>query len=1462
MVVTHGGIFIQYMDGKTAVTHIIATALTPKKMVELARFRVVKPGWVVECIKEGKLLPWEPWRVISESARQSKLVFTASQDIATPGPGTLGLLTQRPMRSSASYKDVITPGKPTPQPTPRKLSNQASMTSSRSSPRRTKSFTPSQSDIPDGQSFAVVIPRLRSTTPYNQSKPLPYTQDTIIVKWKPPPNLRDEQFTDLSPPIQDFLSSVPDSLPEDIPPSHQPEPPTGEEIPESSPLMILSPSHRPSAFKSVDEIPESSPSFDFEADDDDKFISSSTKYKGDEVENILRTLNSKEDAWGEEDADFELQLLSPQQVEVSDDESGRTLRHRMATEDEIPPTSPIDILGMGNNISGEILENMISTSASPMQEKHLQSKQETLPSPITLNTQRPLIPATLPSDATPFPSKKQKHSTLEEANASFLADPRVRNATVLNPDFLKQYYQESRLHHLSSWKAELKQKLQDLTQVSNRHFLGPKVKTKCTRRYILHADFDCFFAAISIRNHSMDLTGKPVVVTHGIGGEKNLTSEIASCNYKARESGVRNGMWMKQALELCPNIISLPYDFPAYEKASSDFYAVILDLGADVVQSVSVDEALIDVTSLCYATGDGDVYKEQAQANALASIIRDRVREKTRCEVSVGIGGNILLAKLALRKAKPAGQYYVAAEEALDFLSELDIHQLPGVGSSLAGRLAEELQITKVAELRSTSRKRLHTVVGIKIGERLWNFAHGVDHAEVGDVPERKSVGVDVSWGVRFETQAQVEEFLHSLAGELHRRLVEAKVKGKHVIVKVMKRAKDAPVITPKFLGCGVCDTYTKSVTLGIPTWDPGILASEAVAIVRGYKFPPVELRGLGLQMTKLEKAEDAPGTRGQRTLDFKSASVLAPIPKEEGQGEQEGEEPRQKKTMENRKDERGGKEENKPLPAVASRKTLSSIDPVAGPWAFIPAAPCLQTSEQPPASQSPLLSPFLVPSVSQIDPSVLGALPSAIRAGILAAASKNPSSRFKSLSPPPLSILEPRAGPSKRTLLPQPSPPLQPQPQPSPPLQNNNDLIPPSLSQIDPEFLASLTPELREEILREYRSVVATVPSPPPPRRHPLMSPRKSKGKGKEKQTRFPQSPRKVRGCPGVAGRGSPSRTLQPRPSTHGGSPTRGRGGRSGSPNSADELNSIQAQYFNIQPRKLFPQQQQQQRHLLPPPTPLPPPSYGSSSMSASAVITYTPIPRNPQSTHAHCSSNPPLKTTKMASSSASASTTTAHLLLADLPEDLDRTVLASLPPDILTEILTHHHCRKPQSNSSSSFKLHQLPKPPNPLLPAASTRCLHLPTLPRPPLPQRPHLQRVSTLPELRSLLESWVATSTTSRSGDTQEPVEGDDYQGPDEEDVDVLVQYLRQVVVVERDMEKARKVVEWFAEVVAELDDDADDVDDAAGAGLGTRTCRMHWQRAVERAAVDGVGAGCRERGVPEFEWRFTWGSSRV
>ncbi|KAF8455467.1 hypothetical protein BGX38DRAFT_1267062 [Terfezia claveryi] len=1214
MVVTHGGIFVQYMDGKTAVTHIFASALTPKKMVEFARYKVVKPAWVVECIKEGKLLSWEQWRVIPEGARQATLGFTPSQSETPGSPGRVGLVTQRPRRATVSYKDVITPGRVTPGPAFERVIGRGSVrpSPSISSPKRptpvTRSLSSSKSDIPDGRSFAIVIPKSRSATPRRES-PLkgeeaaehiaqgedeakqepPSTLDCVWVGGKQEaPKTQGKTLTELSPSYQ--LSSPLLSLPfDEIPPSHQPEPPSGREIP---------PLHQ--------EVPESSPP-------EVQFIQSFTNSEGDEVESLMQTLNNGKSTKAE---------LTPSQKTVvdqgvSDRSRGVTPRRVTVVKDEIPPTSPNEDIDMGTTSEG-FLEAVATTTnpTSPTEEPEtptkasLSIKLESVRSPTNPTKKRPFPPTTTPTKSlSPSASKKTKlFSASTDANTTLLDNPRVRSTSALNPDFLKQYYQESRLHHLSAWKSELKQKLQDLTQQASSNNKSPKLKGKAPRRYILHVDFDCFFAAISARNHPSDLTGKPVVVTHGKGGEKNVSSEIASCNYKAREFGINNGMWMERALELCPDIVCLPYDFPAYEEASTEFYSVVLGLGVNAVQSVSVDEVLVDATSLCCTAGEGSVDAEQAHADVLGTMIRDRVRKKTKCEVSVGIGGNILLAKLALRKAKPAGQYHLKPEGVLDFLGGLGLRDLPGVGHSLAGRLSEELKIKMVAQLRDTPLERLRTVVGSKTGEKLWNFAHGIDHAEVGDVPERKSVGVDVSWGVRFETQAQAEEFLQNLAGELHRRLVEAKFKARQVTVKIMKRAKDAPIVTPKFLGHGECDVFTKSIGMGMATWDQDILAREAIAVLRGYRFPPVELRGFGLQSTKLEKAkvgEESAG--GQKTLEFKPAPVPLVVKKENG----------------------------KPEPATALTAPPTKPQPVAGQWAFMPPPPAPHP-EPPPAphpesskpdprspagaAASPASSQFLVPSASQIDPSVLDALPSTMRAGILAAAaSKNhiPShtttlskSQSTTISPP-----LPRGKKQLTALVPAPAPPLVAGPS-KPPPQNTSDLIPPSASQIDLDFLASLTLELREEILREYRS--AAEPPSPLLKGGGVVSPRKSKGR-KERQTLLLQSPRK---------------------------------------------------------------------------------------------------------------------------------------------EDRN------------------------------------------------------------------------------------------TDGDGDGG-------FEGPNEEDVDILVRYLRDVVVLERDMGKAMAVVEWFGEVVAEAGEET--VWGKKGNEVGIRIGEgfREWRRAVVRAVKEGVGGGCKERGVPEVEFEFPW-----
>ncbi|CAI4216591.1 unnamed protein product [Parascedosporium putredinis] len=312
-------------------------------------------------------------------------------------------------------------------------------------------------------------------------------------------------------------------------------------------------------------------------------------------------------------------------------------------------------------------------------------------------------------------AEQLKTLTSEEYNAWLLTDPHIRKSSSANPNFLAQFYSESRLHHLSTWKAELKSKMQ---RMANERGTGPKSVKRApgSRRYVIHVDFDSFFCAVSLKKHP-EYAEKPVVVAHGSG----TGSEIASCNYPARSHGVKNGMWMKRALELCPTLKVLPYDFPAYEDASQQFYEAILDVGG-VVQSVSIDEALIDITAIvmrnCVSSGkgvdEGSLWREQDAADQIATKLRAQVKESTGCAVSVGIGANILLAKVALRKAKPNGQYQIRPEETL---------------SLLASKL-EELGVKYVKDLRATSKERLTAFLGPKTGERLWEYARGINKAE------------------------------------------------------------------------------------------------------------------------------------------------------------------------------------------------------------------------------------------------------------------------------------------------------------------------------------------------------------------------------------------------------------------------------------------------------------------------------------------------------------------------------------------------------------------------------------------------------------------------------------------------------------------------------------------------------------------------------------------------------------
>lgn len=449
-----------------------------------------------------------------------------------------------------------------------------------------------------------------------------------------------------------------------------------------------------------------------------------------------------------------------------------------------------------------------------------------------------------------------------------VAQNRSHNAMdAKHPDFLKHFFANSRLHHLSTWKADLRSKF--LRSIAQEELKAPVAHSATAEPIILHLDFDCFFATASaLARPDLDINKDPIAVSHG-----GKSSDVASCNYVARKKGVTNGSWLGQAQKKCPELIVLDYDFNAYETYSNAFYNYLIGRRIfDSIFPVLIDEALVDASSYCSSNNQ--------TVDQLCEEIRADIFNATRCTVSIGASKNVLLAKLANRKAKPNGHFFLN-ENIDEFLSKTKVRELPGIGRSISGRLANELQIMSseksvlIEDVKPMSLTKLMGIFGEKTGMKIHDYCRGHDPTKIKlDLSSsevllgRKTVSVDVNFGIRFDTFQQAESFLMSLAKELHTRLIDLGVCGSAMTLKLARRAAGAPINPPKYLGMGFCDFFSKSSKMGVPTNDWGIIGSEMRALFRILNIPVQELRGIAVSMSKLEDIQAVKNGRQQR-LEF-----------------------------------------------------------------------------------------------------------------------------------------------------------------------------------------------------------------------------------------------------------------------------------------------------------------------------------------------------------------------------------------------------------------------------------------------------------------------------------------------------------------------------------------------------------------------------------------------------------------
>src|ERR1700741_2542409 len=189
------------------------------------------------------------------------------------------------------------------------------------------------------------------------------------------------------------------------------------------------------------------------------------------------------------------------------------------------------------------------------------------------------------------------------------------------------------------------------------------------RATILHADLDAFYASVE-QLLDPSLRGRPIAVGGGV---------VLAASYEAKAFGVRSGMPGRRARELCPELTFVSGHFTEYQRLADAAIEVLGDY-TPLVERISIDEAFADVAGCTHLFGP--------PAN-IARTIRQRVRDELGLAISVGVARTKHLAMIASQVAKPDGLVVVDPATELEFLHNLPVELMWGVGPATQARLTQ-----------------------------------------------------------------------------------------------------------------------------------------------------------------------------------------------------------------------------------------------------------------------------------------------------------------------------------------------------------------------------------------------------------------------------------------------------------------------------------------------------------------------------------------------------------------------------------------------------------------------------------------------------------------------------------------------------------------------------------------------------------------------------------------------------
>ena len=279
-------------------------------------------------------------------------------------------------------------------------------------------------------------------------------------------------------------------------------------------------------------------------------------------------------------------------------------------------------------------------------------------------------------------------------------------------------------------------------------------------RVILHSDINCCYAAIEHLHHP-ELHHKPLAV----GGDPEARHGIVlTADYMAKKYGVKTGMALWQAKQLCPEITFISPRMDVYLRFSRMAHEIYAEY-TDRQEPYGIDESWLDVTESSSLKGDG--YK-------IAREISDRMKFELGITVSIGVSYNKIFAKLGSDYKKPDAITTMYKDEYKEKAWRLPVSDLLYVGKSTDRKL-KNMGIHTIGDLAIQDRKILEQCLG-KMGLILWTFANGYDDSPVKKENTHapiKSIGNSTTTPRDLETEEDVKIIIYVLAESVAARLRE-----------------------------------------------------------------------------------------------------------------------------------------------------------------------------------------------------------------------------------------------------------------------------------------------------------------------------------------------------------------------------------------------------------------------------------------------------------------------------------------------------------------------------------------------------------------------------------------------------------------------------------------------------------------------------------------------------------------